>query len=97
MSDSTNFYPTPYQAWKVANARIVEAGLKAIPSQMLYNYTYAKLNHNKKPLIVSNLTDGVSIADLERWVTSYIAKKTNTVVEETTSAPTTEMQSAVRG
>lgn len=67
---------TPYAAAKVANVAIEEAGLKAIPPQMMYNYTTAKVNAGKKPLIKFSLEDGVDRDDLQRWVTNYIAKKT---------------------
>ena len=66
---------TPYAAWKIANAAILEAGLKGIPSQMLYNYTSGKLNKGERPLIAFTHEGGVDREDLQRWLKAYLTKK----------------------
>jgi hypothetical protein len=72
---------TPYAAAKLANAEITAAGLKAIPPQMMYNYTTARLNAGKAPLIAFTPEDGVDREALATWTAAYIAKKTGTVVD----------------
>ena len=76
---NTNTILTPYAAAKIVNAALEAADIKRIPPQMMYNYTTAKVNAGKKPLIKFTLEEGVDREDLERWVKSYIAKKTVTV------------------
>jgi len=78
---------TPYAAWKIANARIVAAGLPAIRPQMLYNYTSGKVNKGERPLIKWNATDGVDREDLQRWLTSYISTKKGKLGLPTVSDP----------
>lgn len=75
---SNNAQLTPYAAAKLANAALDEAGLKRIPPQMMYNYTTAKVNAGKKPLIKFSIEEGVDREDFDRWLKAYIAKKTNT-------------------
>lgn len=74
-NENTSTTLTPYAATKLANVVIEEAGLKAIPPQMMYNYTTAKVNAGKKPLIKFSLEEGVDREDLERWVKSYVERK----------------------
>lgn len=66
---------TPYAAAKIVNAELKKRGIKPIPPQMMYNYTSAKLNEGKKPLIAFTRENGVDADDLQRWLKSYIAKK----------------------
>jgi len=73
---------TPYAAAKLVNVALTEAGLPNIPPQMMYNYTTAKVNVGKKPLIAFDAKKGVDRTDLERWLKSYIEKKTATVTDD---------------
>lgn len=66
---------TPYAAAALVNAVLVDEGIKTIPPQMLYNYTTAKVNAHKKPLIKYSIEEGVDRDDLTRWVKAYVAKK----------------------
>jgi hypothetical protein len=65
---------TPYAASKLANVIIVEAGLKAIPPQMVYNYTFARINAGKTPLIPST-REGVTAENITEWANKYVARK----------------------
>lgn len=68
---------TPYKAAKYANTKLTAAGLKSIPSQMMYNYTTARLNKGKAPYIQGTMTkDGFEVdkADLDRWIQARIEK-----------------------
>jgi len=68
---------TPYGAAKIANAVIKEAGLPAIPPQMVYNYTVGY--KGKNPLIpFTRGTDGkirIKVSDVESWVKGYVERK----------------------
>ena len=66
---------TPYEAAKIVNAELKKRGIKMIPPQMMYNYTTAKLNAGKRPLIKFDLENGVDADDLQRWLKNYISKK----------------------
>lgn len=66
---------TGYAASKVVNAVLTEAGLPTIPPQMVYNYTTARLRAGKAPLIPCDEAGRIDTADLEAWVTRYVAKK----------------------
>lgn len=66
---------TPYKAAKYVNSKLDEADLPNIPPQMMYNYTSARLNAGKKPLIKFDLERGVDQEDLEMWTEKYISKK----------------------
>ena len=66
---------TPYKAAKFVNEKLTEAGLKNIPPQMMYNYTTARLNADKEPLIKYTLEGGVDVKSLDEWTAKYIAKK----------------------
>ena len=71
---STNL--TPYAASKLVNKALEEAGLDArVPAQMMYNYTSARLNAGKAPLIGYTPENGVDPASLAVWIESYVAKK----------------------
>jgi hypothetical protein len=74
---------TPYAAAKLVNNALAEAGVsKKIPPQMMYNYTFARLDDGKTPLIKASREEGVDREDLDRWIKSYVAKK----VQEATPA-----------
>lgn len=71
---------SPYAAAKFVNTQLEEAGLeKRIPPQMMYNYTTARVNAGKKPLIEFSLEKGVDQKSLEAWTKKYIAKQTAAV------------------
>ena len=66
---------TPYGAAKFVNQVLAEAGLPSIPPQMMYNYTTARLNKGKAPLIKCDAHGGILPADLEAWLAKYLEKK----------------------
>jgi hypothetical protein len=64
---------TGYQLSKVVNVKLEDAGLAAIPSQMIYNYM-------KNGMIPFTVVDGkkvITVEDARVWITKYIAKKRN--------------------
>jgi hypothetical protein len=69
---------TPYAAHIIVNAALKEAGLdKAIPPQMMYNYTTARINKGKTPLIEAIVVDGkvfITEEALAKWTAKYVAK-----------------------
>lgn len=67
---------TPYAAAKIVNAALAEAGLtKAIPPQMMYNYTTGRLNKGKVPYIPVDADGKITVADLQVWLTAYLGKQ----------------------
>jgi hypothetical protein len=72
---------TPYAAAKVVNAALAEVGLQAIPPQMMYNYTTARVNAGKEPLIAFTPEEGIDRDALAAWIAKYIAKKTGRVTD----------------
>ena len=76
MTENTAAILTPYAASKVANVQLLEAGAieKALPPQMFYNYTSARVNKGKTPFIKFNAVDGVDREDLQRWINARIEK-----------------------
>jgi hypothetical protein len=70
---------TPYAAAKVVNALLAEAGVdKAIPPQMVYNYTTARVRAGKAPFIEVTVVDDktyISAEALATWATKYVAKQ----------------------
>lgn len=67
---------TPYKAAKYVNEELKKAGLdKRIPPQMMYNYTKARVNANKKPFIEFDEKNGVNEKSLVEWTKKYIAKQ----------------------
>ena len=79
---------TPYGAAKLANTVLAEmfqeAGVefKALPPQMFYNYTTARVNKGQKPLIPMNGAAGkIVLSDLQAWIEKYAAKKLSATVE----------------
>lgn len=71
----TNKILTPYAASQLANAYLQSVGLPTIRPQMVYNYTYQRINKGLRPLIKATRETGVDRTDLERWVKEYAAKK----------------------
>ena len=69
---------TPYAAAKEVNEALAAAGVdKVIPPQMMYNYTTARINKGKAPLIDAEVVDGkvfVKTEALAAWIVKYIAK-----------------------
>jgi len=77
MSEKTQLL-SPYQAAQKVNVILEAASLPLIPSQMMYNYTSAKVRAGKTPLIPVVEKDGrtyITSEALEAWVTKYVAKK----------------------
>lgn len=73
---------TPYAAAKFVNDELKKAGLdKRIPPQMMYNYTTARVNAKKNPLIKYDQKTGVDVDDLKRWTAAYVLKNSNQPVE----------------
>jgi hypothetical protein len=66
---------TPYKASKIVNALLQEAGVsKSLPPQMFYNYTTARINAGKEPLIACD-DEGITEAGLSAWYDKYLAKQ----------------------
>jgi hypothetical protein len=87
MSDNTRTKSlTPYQAHKVVNAALAEAGLDTrIPPQMMYNYTSGRINKGKAPLIeTTTVADQVRIVPkaLAAWTKQYVANKVAQAAEQ---------------
>jgi hypothetical protein len=75
---------TPYKAAKLVNEEIiVPAGFKAIPPQMLYNYTLGRIADGKTPKIPVDSDRKVDSEDALGWAREYIAKKQNVQVQQT--------------
>jgi hypothetical protein len=76
---------TPYAAAKLVNAALIEAGIeKVLPPQMFYNYTTARVNKGKTPLIPTTEVDGkifIADTDLAVWLQKYVAKNSPATVE----------------
>ena len=66
---------TAYRAAKIVNERLTELNLKNIPTQMIYNYTTARVNAGKKPFIEESDAGMVVIDSLNAWLEKYVAKK----------------------
>lgn len=66
---------TPYEAAKRVNVELDKHNLKRIPSQMMYNYTYAKLAKSEKPIIKCSRESGIDEQDFARWLHNYLVKK----------------------
>jgi len=70
---------TPYQAAKLVNQWLVRDELdKVIPPQMMYNYTAARINKGKAPLIPATKDENnkvwISNEDLATWYATYSKK-----------------------
>ena len=66
-TDTKETLMTPYAATKIVNAILTENGLKAIPPQMMYNYT-------KKGYIPSE-NGRITEESLMTWLAKYLTKK----------------------
>ena len=66
---------TPYGAAKFVNQVLTEAGLPSIPPQMMYNYTTARLNKGKAPLIKCDASGAITLESLLEWLAKYLEKK----------------------
>ena len=67
---------TAYQAAKQVNAALKEIGLsKRIPTQMMYNYTHAKVKDGKRPIIEYTTATGIDEEDFRRWLSLYLDKQ----------------------
>ena len=88
-TDTTTQKVTPYGAAKLVNNALAEMGIdKKIPSQMMYNYTTARINAGKNPFIELTEDGFIVMESLEAWMTKYVAKlqAKATPVEETVEA-----------
>ena len=74
---------TPYGAAKFVNQVLTEAGLPSIPPQMMYNYTTARLNKGKAPLIQTDEKGLVVVSALNEWIEKYVAKQVAAAVAVT--------------
>jgi hypothetical protein len=90
MSENTTARLTAYGAAKLVNVRLAEEGLKAIPPQMVYNYTTARIRAGKAPFIKYTEKTGVDAKDLQRWTDEYVAKKVAKVTEAVEATEATE-------
>jgi hypothetical protein len=63
---------TCYQSAILVNNWLLELGInKVIPTQMIYNYTTARINKGLNPFIVMNeKTKRIKISDLRNWFDS---------------------------
>lgn len=75
MTNSATAAFTPYGAAKFVNQVLAEAGLPSIPPQMMYNYTTARLNKGKAPLIKCDASGAIMPEDLLEWLAKYLEKK----------------------
>lgn len=67
---------TPYAAAKIVNAVYEAAGSdKRIPTQMMYNYTTARVNAKKTPFIQVDKDGRIVAEDLHRWMVTYFGKQ----------------------
>ena len=66
---------TPYGAAKFVNQVLTEAGLPSIPPQMMYNYTTARINKGKAPLIKCDASGAITLENLLEWLAKYLEKK----------------------
>jgi 2-keto-3-deoxy-6-phosphogluconate aldolase len=74
---------TPYGAAKIVNAELKANGIeKVLPPQMFYNYTTARLNKGKSPMIKFTFEGGIDREDLARWTKAYIAKQGGATVAD---------------
>ena len=75
---------TPYAAAKLVNAALEAAHLsKRIPPQMMYNYTTARINKGKAPLIQTDEKGLVVVSALNEWIEKYVAKQVAAAVAVT--------------
>lgn len=87
-----------YTAAKAVNAVLVEkeiletspksknfGNIKVLPPQMFYNYTTARINDGKEPLIECDENGKIVVESLEAWLVKYLVKLENRTVEEVPS------------
>lgn len=84
LTEGTKQLPfTGYKAAKVVNAVLEAEGLEAnVPPQMMYNYTKARINKGKKPLIGYNEETGIETESFRTWLETYVTKRLAKVVVE---------------
>lgn len=71
---------TPYAAAKTVNAVYEKNGSdKRIPTQMMYNYTTARINAKKNPFIPTMSDGKIDPAGLHEWMVKYFGKQGITV------------------
>lgn len=64
-----------YKAAKVVNEMLSNDGFdKVLPAQMFYNYTTARINHGKAPLIEVNEDGKITQETLLAWYEKYTEK-----------------------
>ena len=73
---------TPYAAAKIVNAVCSKHDLKNVPTQMMYNYTTARLNAKKASFIEVDKDGRITESGLNTWMTKYFAKKGIEVVAD---------------
>jgi hypothetical protein len=90
MSDSITTTLTGYRAAQLANEALASVGLdKTLPPQMFYNYTSARINKGKKPLIACDENGHITQDGFSEWLQAYVLKaveKSQTVSEEAVEA-----------
>lgn len=71
---------TAYKAAKTVNDIYEKNGSdKRIPTQMMYNYTTARINAKKEPFIKVLGNGKIDEDDLHRWMVTYFAKQGITI------------------
>lgn len=67
---------TPYAAAKAVNAALEALGhASRIPTQMMYNYTTARLNAKKSPFVPVKDNGRIDPVGLVEWMVKYLSKK----------------------
>lgn len=78
---------TPYAAAKVVNATFEANGSdKRIPSQMMYNYTRARINKGKASFITVDENGLITPEGLNEWMVKYFKKNGIDLQAEATKA-----------
>jgi len=67
---------TPYAAAKIVNNALVENEIdKVIPTQMMYNYTTARIRQGKAPFIECDKEGRITEEGLQKWLVKYLTKQ----------------------
>lgn len=67
---------TPYAAARIVNDVFAKHEVaKSIPTQMMYNYTTARINAKKAPFIECDDQGRITEDGLNKWMVKYFAKK----------------------
>lgn len=67
---------TPYAAAKMLTSILKENGIeKTIPTQMMYNYTTARIRQGKKPFIEVDGDGRIDEEAFQKWVKGYLSRK----------------------